>query len=281
MPATVELLGFGEALHGGEEFLVLRNRLFRQLVTDHGYRALAIESSLPKAEAVNAYIAGHGASRYEDVADAGISHGFGQLTANRELVEWMRQYNCDPANATKLRFYGFDIPIGTIGAASPRQSFEHVLAFLAVIDERRSATHRQHIEPLLGEESAWDNPAMYSDRSLSLGGSQATGELRLAIEDLISELRIQGPGFGTGEHAAQYSEALHYAIMTRQLLNFHVAFARGAGQAELLGIRATLMADNLAFILEQERTAARYWRSPITATYSVAKRSSRSLGGRL
>jgi erythromycin esterase-like protein len=28
----VELLGFGEALHGGDDILILRNRLFERLV---------------------------------------------------------------------------------------------------------------------------------------------------------------------------------------------------------------------------------------------------------
>jgi erythromycin esterase len=50
---TVELLGFGEALHSGEEILILRNRLFERLVAAHGYSAIAIESSFPRAQIVN------------------------------------------------------------------------------------------------------------------------------------------------------------------------------------------------------------------------------------
>jgi erythromycin esterase-like protein len=46
---SVELLGFGEALHGGEDILILRNRLFQRLVEEHGYSAIAIESSFPRA----------------------------------------------------------------------------------------------------------------------------------------------------------------------------------------------------------------------------------------
>jgi len=42
--ASVELLGFGEALHGGEELLVLRNRLFQRLVEAHGYSAIAMRA---------------------------------------------------------------------------------------------------------------------------------------------------------------------------------------------------------------------------------------------
>lgn len=50
---SVELLGFGEALHGGEDILILRNRLFQHLVEVHGYSAIAIESSFPRAHLVN------------------------------------------------------------------------------------------------------------------------------------------------------------------------------------------------------------------------------------
>jgi len=32
---SVELLGFGEALHGGEDILLFRNRLFQRLVEAH------------------------------------------------------------------------------------------------------------------------------------------------------------------------------------------------------------------------------------------------------
>ncbi len=53
---SVELLGFGEALHGGEDILILRNRLFQRLVKKHGYSAIAIESSFPRARIVNEYV---------------------------------------------------------------------------------------------------------------------------------------------------------------------------------------------------------------------------------
>jgi len=39
---SVALLGFGEALHGGEELLVLRNQLFQRLVEAYGYSTIAI-----------------------------------------------------------------------------------------------------------------------------------------------------------------------------------------------------------------------------------------------
>src|SRR5579859_2413098 len=61
------VLGFGEALHGGEELLMLRNRLFQRLVEAHGYSAIAIESSFPRGPIVNGYVLGHGPASYEAV----------------------------------------------------------------------------------------------------------------------------------------------------------------------------------------------------------------------
>ena len=84
---SVELLGFGEALHSGEDILILRNRLFERLVAAHGYSAIAIESSFPRAQVVNEYVAGRGPASYEAVQDAGFGQGFGRLEANRELLE--------------------------------------------------------------------------------------------------------------------------------------------------------------------------------------------------
>src|SRR5687768_9800168 len=54
--SSIELLGLGEAMHGGEEILVLRNRLFRRLVEAHGFTAIAVESSFPRGTAADAYV---------------------------------------------------------------------------------------------------------------------------------------------------------------------------------------------------------------------------------
>src|SRR5437764_10969376 len=130
---SVELLGFGEALHGGEDILILRNRLFQRLVEVHGYSAIAIESSFPRAHLVNEYLAGRGPASYEAVQDTGFSHGFGRLNVNRELVEWMRHYNADPTQRINLQFYGFDSPTEMTGSDSARQVLHFVLDYLASV----------------------------------------------------------------------------------------------------------------------------------------------------
>jgi erythromycin esterase len=250
---SVELLGFGEALHGGEDILMLRNRLFQRLVEAHGYSAIAIESSFPRARLVNDYVAGRGPASYEAVQDTGFSHGFGRLDANRELVEWMRRYNADPSHRVKLRFYGFDMPVLKAGIASPSQVLHFVLDYLASIDGASGQERRQRIDSLLGPDSDWENPAALTDPTKSVGLSPAATALRIETEDLITELRIRRPELVAKSDQDRYSEAVHYASEARQLLNYHAAVARKSDAGGLLGIRDALMADNLAYIVARER----------------------------
>lgn len=253
--ASVELLGFGEALHGGEEILKLRNRLFQRLVETQGYSAIAIESSFPRARVVNEYVAGRGAALYAAVQETGFSHGFGKLDANRELVEWMRHYNAELTHRVKLQFYGFDSPTEMTSSDSPRQVLGFVLDYLSSIDSASGQEHRQRIDPLLGPDSDWENPAAAFDPTKSIGLSPSATALRIATEDLITELHVRRPELVAKSDERRYLEAAHYALVARQLLNYHAALARTSSQrlVELLGIRDAMMADNLAYIVSRER----------------------------
>ncbi len=255
---SVELLGFGEALHGGEDILILRNRLFQRLVEAHGYSAIAIESSFPRARVVNEYIAGRGPASYDALQDTGFSHGFGRLDANRELVEWMREFNADPTHRVKLQFYGFDSPTEMIGTDSPRQVLHFVLDYLTSIDSASGEEHCQRIDQLLGQDSDWENPAAAMDPTKSIGQSPAATALRIETEDLIAELGARRPELVAKSDENRYLEAVQYATVARQLLNYHAALALKLDDdakriVRLLGMRDALMADNLAYMVARER----------------------------
>lgn len=251
---SVELLGFGEALHGGEDILILRNRLFQHLVEKHGYSAIAIESSFPKARLINEYIEGRGPVSYEEVHDTGFSHGFGQLGANRELVEWMRKYNADSSHHVKIRFYGFDSPTEMMYADSPRHLLYFVLDYLTSIDSTSGRYHHERIDQLLGNDSEWENPAAAMDPTKSVGMSPNAIALRIETEDLISELSEKRPELVAKSDESHYLEAVQYATMARQLLNYHAISARESADrlVRLLGIRDAMMADNLEYIVSKE-----------------------------
>ncbi|MGB9979275.1 erythromycin esterase family protein [Methanobacterium sp.] len=254
---SVELLGLGEALHGGEEILILRNQLFKHLVEAHGYSAIAIESSFPKAHLVNDYINGHGTTSYEDVQDTGFSHGFGKVDANRELVEWMREYNADPSHQTKLQFYGFDSPTEMTHSDSPREVLYFVLDYLTAVDNARGKKYKERMDELIGQDSDWENPDAMMDPTKSIGLSPSATALRIETENLISELHIRRPGLVAKSDESRYLEALHYAIVARQLLNYHATLAQksepGKRIIDGLGIRDAVMANNLEYIVLRER----------------------------
>jgi erythromycin esterase-like protein len=254
---AVELLGFGEALHGGEDILLLRNRLFQQLVLKHGYSAIAIESSFPRAHAVNEYVACRGLASYEAIQETGFSHGFGKLTANRDLVEWMRKYNADPSHPVKLRFYGFDAPTEMTGSDSPRQLLHFVLDYLASVDNMCCGDRRERINQLLGQDFAWENPAAMMDPEKSIGLSPAATALRIETEDLITELGVRRPELVAKTGDSNYREAVQYASAARQLLDYHASLAKKMAVGERimngLGQRDATMADNLAYAVARER----------------------------
>ncbi|EYF01058.1 erythromycin esterase family protein [Chondromyces apiculatus] len=253
----VSLLGLGEPLHGGDEFLVLRNRLFERLVEAHGYRAIAVESSFPRGLRVNDHITGRGPDTYEAVQDSGFSHDFGKLDANRELVASMRHYNADPAHAVKLHFYGIDAPTEAHATESPRQTIQVTLTYLASLDADAAQRHRDLIEPLLGADADWENPAAMRDPSKAIGRSPAANALRLAVEDLTTELRVRRPELSAQGGRDRYLEALHHASIARQLLGYHAALAGqhppGTLLGTLLSMRDAMMAENLAYIAAREQ----------------------------
>jgi erythromycin esterase len=250
----VRVLGFGEPLHSSNDMLRLRNRLFGRLVETHGFSAIAIESSFPRGRIVNDYVAGRVHASYEAVADTGFSHGFGRSEGNRELAEWMRDYNADPSHTRKVRFYGFDSPTEMTSSDSPRRLLQLVLGYLASVDPAAGEEYRLRIDPLLGDDTDWEDPAaMYPEKSVGL--SRTALALRGETEDLIAELQVHRPGLVEQSGEDRYLDALQYAKAARQLLTYHAAVARKlqGRVARLLGMRDAMMADNLAYIASREK----------------------------
>jgi erythromycin esterase-like protein len=249
---SVELLGIGEALHGSEEILLVRNRLFQRLVKAHGYSAVVIEVTSPQARAIDDYVLG--ARQAEDPAvQAWFGAGFGSLDANRELVEWIHDYNPDQAHAPKLHFYGFDLPLGQGGLASPSRVLDLVFGYLDSVDRASAKTHRERITPLVGDAAEWERPAAMFDPAQSIGLSAPAIELRIATLDLITELRVRRPELVGLSDRLAYADAVHHAELARKLLDAHAALARPGAYASMLGIRDLIMADNLEHVLALER----------------------------
>ncbi len=252
---SVRLLGLGEPLHGGKDFLDLRNEIFKYLVKKYNYSAIAIESSFPKSWIINEFVNGRGPETFEQIQNIGFSHGFGKIEANRDLVEWMRRYNTNTKNKRKIHFYGFDSPTEMTNTDSPRQSLYFVLDYISSIDRDLSQDYKNEVDLLIDEDTAWENPEAIMDATKSIGLSEKAMKLRIKVEDLIYELKTQRPTFEAKTDHSSYLEALQFAFEAQQLLNYHAALAKQSENRvpKLTMIRNTLMADNLTYIANKEK----------------------------
>jgi erythromycin esterase-like protein len=249
LPSTPTLLALGEPTHRLDAFPAWRNRIFRTLVEDHGFRSIALESDVIAGRRVNAYVTSN-QETLDEVMQTGFSHDFGTIPANRELVEWMKAFNADRKPADHLRFYGFDAPLENLWAASPRASLLALHAFLSA-HLREVPVDAAILKWLCGEDARWTNPEAGMDPTKSIGNSDEARQLRLLVDDLSNLLRTETPLLAA---QAGYWEAALHARTAAGLLRYHAVIADPAPNrvARMLAQRDLMMADNLSAIAERE-----------------------------
>ncbi|MBL1074259.1 erythromycin esterase family protein [Nocardia sp. 2] len=244
------LFALGEPTHGIAAFPLLRNEILAHLV-ERGFRSIVLEMDVFAARIVDDYVSG-GAGDLDTVLAAGFSHGFGNVPGNRELVAWLRAYNAVHEPADRVRFYGMEAPVEYAGAPSPRHAMTEVTAYLPAPLRPESGSD---LDALLGEESEWSNAAAMYDAAASLGNSARARALRVIADDLASALRRAAPFLRPADPIG-YDHALAQARTALGLLRYHAAMATPGPDrmANLLGVRAEMMADNLFAVLAHERS---------------------------
>lgn len=243
------VLALGEPTHGIAAFPRLRNEILGHLVT-RGYRSIALETDIFAASAVDAYVSGADAD-LDTVLDTGFSHRFGHVPGNRELVEWLRAYNAGRPAEERVRFHGFDAPLETAAAPSPRQALAAVHAFLPAPLRPISAAD---LDALAGDDADWTNEAAMYEPAASIGTSERARTLRLIADDLAGALRRAAPGLLPADPDG-YEHAAACARTATGLLRYHAAMAtpRPDRIATLLSLRDEMMAENLLAIVARER----------------------------
>ena len=253
LPARPRLFALGEPTHGEDVLLELRNDLFRQLVEQEGYRTIAIESDCLMGLVVDDYVTS-GTGTLDEVMQRGFSHGFGASPANRELVRWMRTYNDGRPAADQLRFAGFDGPLETAAAASPRQALTALYDYLADrVDADLLPCTAESLYRLLGTDEQWTNPAAMMDPTRSMGRTPEAGQLRLLADDLVALVDTQTPYLVAVSSPDDWDRAHLYGRTATGLLRYHFWMAdTSPGRiARVLGARASMMAANLLAIAER------------------------------
>ena len=121
-----QVLGAGEGSHGTAEHFQLKDRVFRELVTKHGFTVLAIEDSFSSGEAVDRYVRGEGPDD-ADAATRQLRIAVWQTQEVRDLLAWMRQYNKGRGQKPELRVVGIDMQdphgsVQTLGRLAPQNA---------------------------------------------------------------------------------------------------------------------------------------------------------------
>ncbi|MDW3193477.1 MAG: erythromycin esterase family protein [Cytophagales bacterium] len=104
------LVGLGEATHGTKEHFEMKDRLFRYLVENHGFRAMGFEATWGGALYVNDYVVNGNGTAKDAIGRMQFWTWYTEEV--QALVEWMRDYNLDKSDDEKVYFYGFDMQSG-------------------------------------------------------------------------------------------------------------------------------------------------------------------------
>lgn len=253
LPDRPRVLALGEPTHGAQDVLSTRNALFRELVEQHGYRTIALETDCLAGLLVDDYVTG-GRGELDDVLARGLSHEWGAYPGNRDLVRWMRTHNEGRPAGDQVRFAGVDGPLETSAAASPRAALTGLHDYLAArVDADLLPCTADVLDRLVGPDERWAEPAAMTDPARSVGQSAQARELRLLADDLATLLDTHAPQLRAGSTPQEWERATLSARTATGLLRYHfwMADPTPARMTRLLGIRDAMIAGNVLALAER------------------------------
>ncbi|MFJ4658819.1 erythromycin esterase family protein [Nocardia sp. NPDC088792] len=88
--ATATVVGLGESTRFSREIAAIQEQLFRELVSEHGFRVLALQDSADVAARLDAYVRAGAGTAEEALATAWRPNRTAQVAA---VLEWIRDFN--------------------------------------------------------------------------------------------------------------------------------------------------------------------------------------------
>lgn len=247
---TAHIVAFGEPTHGVHEPLAFRNRLFRFLVERLGFTAIALESGFTESISARSFIE-NGEGDAETAARTGLSNGVNRYLENRELIQWMRDYNATASSAghRKIHLYGIDLPEGE-RVSGPRRAIDSALTFLSLADP----TTAQRIR-----DSLTDSLPRTEELKFGPLSAAAQAEFDTSIKAIAKAMEKSRKSLMTRSSEEEYRWALHNLDVARWLAKClpltppapPATSGIGAWVA-LLTCRDSAMAENVQWALENE-----------------------------
>jgi erythromycin esterase len=274
--AGAEVVAFGEANHNAREFLEFRNQLFRFLVEEEGFTAIAAETDFVQSIRADDYVRGAAGIEAAAATHAVLSWTRAAFEENRELLDWMRSHNARQLPGHELRFYGLEA--GGNLEHDGREILRYVFGYLRAADPQTAREFEQR-------SREWRE-------SLTLAAyGQLSAELRdrvlVDVQDLVSRFERWRVIWRERTSPLDYERAHRAAITARQL----VSSLRIGGDG-----RDIAAFENLRWALEAQRPRGRLflfmhnmhvtrWRKYAPPQHplhsSVGEQAAGLLGGRL
>ncbi|EPH42519.1 erythromycin esterase family protein [Streptomyces aurantiacus] len=229
MVGDAKVVGLGEATHGTHEFFTMKDRLFRHLVKEKGFRTFALEVSWTTGQRFDAYVRG-GKGDVRELARRELSKGPWYNEEYIELLTWMRQYN-ERHPDRQLRFLGNDLNNPEMGTELFDAVTDHV---------------RRHKPELLGRIKALYAPLRKVTDGDAHQGLPLAERARLARQARAAYELVRGlKPERTGAKSAYVLQDARSIMQTADIYAFDTETPEGVRGAMLY--RDRIMAENTAW----------------------------------
>jgi protein-L-isoaspartate(D-aspartate) O-methyltransferase len=175
--ARVVLLG--EASHGTAEFYRMRDRISRALISEKGFRFVAIEADWPDGARIDHYVRHLEFPPSEWTAFARFPTWMWRNHEFRAFVDWLRQHNAHVPPERRTAFHGLDL-------YSLHDSIRAVLKYLDDIDPATAKVARERYGCLTPWQS---DPATYGHAALTGQYPSCEEGVVQMLQDLLAKRR--------------------------------------------------------------------------------------------
>lgn len=212
MIGDARIVGLSEAVHASKEPLAFRNRLFRYLVEEHGFQAIAIESGIVESRVLNDYVT-EGEGTLQEAVAQGFSWGFDSFQQNQELLRWMKEYNDSvKQGARKIQIFGFDVsgsPANLSVERGPETALVYALDYLRQVDPRAADDIQHRVQRFI--------PALESTDDYGVLTGIERDSLSAAVADLVSLVQRHRVEYAAESSELDYTWGEQAAIAARQV----------------------------------------------------------------
>ena len=139
------VVAFGEATHGTSEFFKAKDKMFRYLAENHGFKIFAIEADFGESLLINEAVLNSDKAQIENLMKTKMHFWTWRTTDVRNLLHWMCDYNVGKPESEKVQYWGFDCQFNTYHPDMVREYLTSAnVSFISfadsLLEEAKSAT---------------------------------------------------------------------------------------------------------------------------------------------